>query len=221
MEFLELLKVIQESIPSDYAWVSQVITDIFPWLVLGMSLLLCFFGHKVHQLWAEFLFCGVGILVGVVTGAFLLMAFPTLNTWVALAPPIILGALGVIFAKRLHKLQLFFVNAMLVYAALPGILIRWLPDMASVLVGLTVAVVVGILAAKYKYIVTIITTSISGALTAVPMILGLVKVNSFPALLVMEGVLIAAGLAVQFLTERHAKVCEKAKEMLKEKAAAE
>lgn len=105
MEFLELIKAIQAVIPPDYAWVSWAITDIFPWLVLGMSLLLCFFGHKVHQLWAEFLFCGVGILAGVVTGAFLLMAFPTLNTWVALAPPFILGVLGVVFAKRLHKLS--------------------------------------------------------------------------------------------------------------------
>lgn len=221
MEFLELLKVIQESISPDYAWVSRAITDIFPWLVLGMALLLCFFGHKVHQLWAEFLFCGIGILAGVVTGAFLLMAFPALNTWIALTPPIILGVLGAIFAKRLHKLQLFFVNATLVYAALPGILARWLPDGASVLIGLGIAVLVGFLAAKYKYIVTIITTSVSGALTAAPMILEFLRLNSFPALLALEGVLAAAGLTVQFLTERRAKTREKAKETQKEKTAAE
>lgn len=221
MEFLELLKVIQESIPPDYAWVSRAISDIFPWLVLGMALLLCFFGHKVHQLWAEFLFGGIGVLAGVVTGAFLLMAFPALNTWVALTPPFILGVLGVIFAKRLHKLQLFFVNAALVYAALPGVLSRWLPDEAALLVGLIAAIAVGLLAAKYKYIVTIITTSVSGALTAVPMVLEIIGVNSFPLLLALEGLLIAAGLTVQFLTERRAKIREKAKEALKEKTAAE
>ena len=220
MEFLELLKVIQESIPPDYAWVSQAISDIFPWLVLGMALLLCFFGHKVHQLWAEFLFCGIGILVGIITGAFLVGAFSELSTWVLL-PPLLLGMLGAIFAKRLHKLQLFFVNAALVYAALPSVLSRWLPETASVLIGLVVAVIVGILAAKYKYIVTIITTSVSGALTAGPMILELVKVNSFSLLLALEGVLIAAGLTVQFLTERRVKSREKAQEALKEKTAAE
>ena len=147
-------------------------------------------------------------------------AFPELSTWVLL-PPLLLGMLGAIFAKRLHKLQLFFVNAALVYAALPSVLSRWLPETASVLIGLVVAVIVGILAAKYKYIVTIITTSVSGALTAGPMILELVKVNSFSLLLALEGVLIAAGLTVQFLTERRVKLREKAQEALKEKTAAE
>lgn len=105
--------------------------------------------------------------------------------------------------------------------ALPGVLSRWLPEMASVLIGLAVAILVGILAARYKYIVTIITTSVSGALTAAPMILELVKVNSFAALLALEGILIAAGLTVQFLTEKRTKAHEKAKEASKEKTAAE
>lgn len=203
MEFLELLKVIQESIPPDYAWVSQAITDVFPWLVLGMSLLLCFFGYKVHRLWAVFLFFGLGFLAGVITGAFLVVAFPSLNSWILVALPVVLGALGAIFSKRLHKLQLFLVNSTLVYGALPGVLSRWLPETPSILVGLAAAIVVGLLAVKYKYIATIFTSAVSGALTAAPMILELVKVDSFPLLVALEGVLIAAGAALQFLMKKH------------------
>lgn len=215
MEFLELLKVIQDVIPPEYAGVSQAISAVFPGLVLAMSLLLCFFGHKVHQLWAECLFCGIGILAGVITGGILLGTVPNLSTGWLFLPPLLLGVLGAVFAKRLHKLQLFFVNATLVYAALPGILSRWLPDTPSILIGLAAAIVVGLLAAKYKYIVTIITTSISGAVAAAPMILELVKVNSLPLLLSLEAVLAAAGLLMQFLTEKRAK----AKEELKKKKA--
>lgn len=217
MEFLELLREIQAVIPADYAWVSQAISDVFPWLALGMALLLCFFGHKVHKLWAECLFCGIGILLGIITGAFLMGAFPSLSMWVLFLPPLLLGVLGAVFAKRLHKLQLFFVNATLVYAALPGVLSVWLPDTAAVLLGLAGAILVGLLAAKYKYVVTIITTSISGAITAVPMILALVKVNNLPLLIFLEVILSVAGLIVQFLAEKRAKEKERAKEERKEK----
>lgn len=203
VEFLELLKTIQAVIPSDYAWVSQAISNVFPWLTLAIALFLCLFGYKVHRLWAAFLFCGMGILVGVITGAFLMITFPNLNGWVGLSPPLVLGVLGVVFSKRLHKLQLFLVNATLVYAALPGILSRYLPDTVAVLAGLACAIAVGILAAKYKYIVTIITTSVSGALTAVPMILALVKVDNLPFEITLKILLAAVGLLAQTLLHKH------------------
>lgn len=203
MEFLDLLKTIQALIPPSYGWVSQIITDLFPWLLLGMALLLCFFGHKIHKIWLTVLFFGLGVLVGVITGAFLTTAFPQLNLWVSLLPPLVLGVLGAVFSGRLHKLQDFLVNAALVYAALPGMLARYIPHTPALLIGLGGAVFVGVLAVKYKYLVTIVTTTVSGALTAGPMIIALVKVNSLPVLLAIEGGLVAAGLTVQFLQHRH------------------
>ena len=97
-------------------------------------------------------------------------------------------------------LQLFATAFFMVFAALPSYL-AFLGRAASVAVGFAAAVTAGILSTKYKYIVTIVTTSFSGAF----ILFGVLEANAglthFAASVfsVLAG---AAGLTLQCFVER-------------------
>lgn len=206
MEFLELFEEILANIPPEYAGVAQTVSAAMSWVVLAVSLAVCFFGYKIHHLWAALAFFGLGFLLGAVVGA----AFPGVHVYLILALGLALGVLGMLLSRKLLKLEIFFANAFLVYAALPNVLRLALPETAAILIGLAAAIVVGLVAVKFKYIVTIVTTTCTGAVTAAPLLLSLGGWSGTLLRWLVIAVLAAAGLAVQFSMEKRVMEREKA-----------
>lgn len=197
MEFVELLEIIQKSIPPQYSNIAQELKMLLPAVSLFMALLTCFLGHRLHKVWFAFLIFWIGFLFGTLGSIF----FEQIPVQYFIGLGAALGVLGILFSGRLHKIQLFFVNGFFAFAALPNVLVRFLPGWLSILLGLVAAVAVGILAVKYKFIVTIITTAAAGAVAVVSLIF-----KALPSSGVLHWGLVVlfalSGLAVQYLVER-------------------
>lgn len=195
MELLELLQEALEFAPPQYAYVNEALQTYLPYLLLAVAGVTCFFGYRIHRIWNACLFFTIGFLVGALSGIF----FPaTISIWVFIGAGAVLGSLAAWQSHRLHWLQLFIFNAFMVFAALPDLLTTFLPRTAALLIGLAAAIVVGLLAAKYKYIVTILTTSIHGALNASLLLWQMLRTDSFWLVMGTALVLAVAGLVVQF-----------------------
>jgi hypothetical protein len=197
MEFVELLEIIQKSIPPQYSNIAHELKILLPAVSLFMALLTCFLGHRLHKVWFGFLFFWIGFLLGTLGSIF----FEQVPVQYFIGLGIALGVLGILCSGRLHKVQLFFVNGFFVFAALPNILGHFLPGWLSVLLGLAAAAGVGMLAVKYKFIVTIVTTAVTGAAATVGLLF-----KGMPDLTLLHWGLIVVfalgGLAVQYLIER-------------------
>ena len=81
------------------------------------------------------------------------------------------------FSKHLYKVQVFIINSLTTYIVLPNILSKVIPNGYSILISLVLAIIVGIYSIKYKYIVTIITTSITESMLVFNQILALLNFN--------------------------------------------
>ena len=199
MEFIELIEAVKEAIPPEGAGAAAALGAALPWLTLLATLLTCFFGHKLHRIWLQFVLFCIGFVLGLVVSAF----FPqevSFTYFIVLG--VVLGGLGVYCTRWIHKAQLFLMNAFFVYAALPELLEKFLPGGLSVFIGLAAAVIVGILAVRYKFLVTMITTAVTGASSAVHQIFHLLNWNEGAFLWGMMILLAAAGLLVQYLVEK-------------------
>ena len=199
MEFYELLEEITEAVPAGYENIAALLTAALPWVMGICALATCFFGHKVHKIWNAFFFFWIGFLTPVfVIG---LLASPE-GFWMELVIllGVVTGGVCAFFSKKLLKLQLFVTTFFLAFAALPSYLL-FLGEIGSVAVGFLGAVAAGVLSMKYKYIMTLVTTSFTGAsLFFVPVQAKTALSDGAAAILSL--LLGAAGLAVQIFIER-------------------
>lgn len=213
MEFLELLAEIREFIPQQFQGVSDWIGIVLPYLFFAAYLATCFMGHKLHKIWNAFLFFGIGFFIVAIVGALLIPAAPVeLVLVLALAVGIIAGWQS----HRLHHLELFIYNAYMVFVALPDLLGNIMPKTYALLIGFVAAIAVGLLAAKFQYVVTITTTSISGAVNAAPIIWGWFGVTNLMWIGLTIAVLAICGFIVQSHLERKARAKETLREHKKE-----
>ena len=199
MEFYELLEKMIDAIPPGYDSIRIAAEAALPWILGFCSAATCLFGHKIHKIWNAFFFFWIGFLVPVfVLG--LLFDPKGLGMNILIVFGAVCGCLCAYFSRHLLKLQLFATAFFMVFAALPSYL-AFLGKAASVAVGFAAAVTAGILSTKYKYIVTIVTTSFSGAF----ILFGVLEANAglthFAASVfsVLAG---AAGLTFQCFVER-------------------
>ena len=198
MEFLELIETMLGYAPQEYASVTASFEAVFPWLVLAVTLLTCFFGHKIHKLWLAFLFFCIGFF----TGAFVGVLFPQdapIEPFIMLG--LILGVLAAYYSGHLRRLQLFVLNAFFVFAALPDLLSALMPAAPAILVSIAAAIAVGLLAARYQHMVTTITTALSSGLNAGPMLLDALHATNDVLALVLGTALGMGGLIFQLLPE--------------------
>lgn len=198
MEFLELIETALGYAPQEYDSVVASFKTLLPWLVLAVTLLTCFFGHKIHKLWLAFLF----FCIGFVAGAFVGILFPAgtaIEPFIMLG--LILGVLAAYYSGKLRRLQLFVLNAFFVFATMPGVLSGLIPPVQALLLSAVAAIVVGILAAKYQHLVTTITTALSSGLSAGPMLLALGQYTNEVLSLALGAALGIAGLLFQLLPE--------------------
>ena len=212
MEFYELLEKIINAIPSGYENIRYAAEAALPWILGICSAATCLFGHKIHKIWNAFFFFWIGFLVPVFIIGLL---FKTTGFWMnaLIVVGIICGAACAFYSKKLFKLQLFITTFIMVFTTLPSYL-TFLGSAASVAVGALAALAAGILSTKYKYIITIITTSFSGSF----MLFGVFEANvglshtAASALSVIAGII---GLGIQCYIER--KELKETWEKLKEK----
>lgn len=199
MEFLELLQSAQEFIPPEYTSVSQAIDGAYPYFYLAISAIICFFGLKVHHIWLSFFF----FMVGFLTGCFSCLFFPqTWSIYIFIAFGLVLGVLLARCTHKLYKLQLFILNAYLVFSALPRLLeVFFTPETALALGGIA-AILAGILAVKLKYILVIVTTATMGATRVIAALLYVLGVENQVLALGATILLAALGMCLQFLLHR-------------------
>lgn len=212
MEFYELLEKIIGAIPPGYENVRFAAESALPWILGFCSAATCLFGHKVHKIWNAFFFFWIGFLFPVfIIGLIFEPAGSRMSALIIFG--IICGIICAFYSKKLFKAQLFITTFIMVFAVLPSYL-TFLGSAGSVAVGFIAALAAGILSTKYKYIVTIITTSFSGAF----MLFGVFEANlglahsAASVLSVITGII---GLAVQCCVER--KELKETWETIKEK----
>lgn len=197
MEFIDLMREILSYLPPESASFVNMVNGIFPWIVLTISLLVCLFGYKIHHIWSGFVFFLIGFLLGAVLGTLL----PNVDVRIILAISLGLGFLGILLTHKLIKIQIFLINFLLVYSVSPDLLSKIIPANYSLLVGLILSILVGLIAVKYKYIVTIITTAYAGATSAAPIILSLITQIPASSKTLLIIVMIVLGVSVQFYTK--------------------
>ncbi|MDD3303898.1 MAG: hypothetical protein PHP54_03180 [Clostridia bacterium] len=196
MEIVNLIQKIEAYIPVEYMNLSHFIAGLMPYIFLAFSIVTCFLGYKFHKFWVGVCFAIIGFILGCSLPIFI----PQISITVAIIAGILLAILTVVLSKPLYKLQVFFINFFSSYILLSRLLCIFLPEAAGALIGLVLAILVGILAIKYMYIITIITTSVTGSYVMFNQMFYLLKGEHnyiyFIAILVMSVI----GAIVQFKT---------------------
>lgn len=193
MEAINLLENIAINNSNEYAELTNFILSITPYLLLVFSFLTCFLGYKLRRLWVGLGFAVAGFLIGY-------SILPQINIGISILIGFVLAVLTIVFSLQLYKLQLFLINFVSSYIFFSKTICTFLPDLACILISLVIAIFIGLFALKYMYIVTIITTSISGAFIMLKQLFDLLdfKYNIFYyILLVIFSIL---GMLVQFKT---------------------
>lgn len=196
MEAINLLENIAINNSNEYVELTNFILSITPYFLLVFSFLTCFLGYKLRRLWVGLGFAVAGFLIGCSISFFI----PQINIGISILIGIVLAVLTIVFSLQLYKLQLFLINFVSSYIFFSKTICTFLPDLACILISLVIAIFIGLFALKYMYIVTIITTSISGAFIMLKQLFDLLdfKYNIFYyILLVIFSIL---GMLVQFKT---------------------
>ena len=201
MEIVDVIETIQKYIPSEYSGISEGIAYAMPIIFLACALITVFLGYKFHRFWARLTMTVVSFILVALASAF----FPNANINIFIVLAFIIATIVAYFSKYLYKVQVFIINFVTAYIFLPDILSKILPNIYSILIGLVLAIIVGIYSVKYKYIVTIITTSITGSMLVFNQIFSLLSVNKDNNIIVfyiLVTILAILGGVVQFKFSR-------------------
>ena len=201
MEIVDVIETIQKYIPSEYSGISEGITYAMPIIFLACALITVFLGYKFHRFWARLTMTVVSFILVALTSAF----FPDANINIFIVLAFIIATIVAYFSKYLYKVQVFIINFVTAYIFLPDILSKIIPNVYSILIGLVLAIIVGIYSVKYKYIVTIITTSITGSMLVFNQIFSLLSINKDNNIIVfyiLVTILAILGGVVQFKFSR-------------------
>lgn len=195
MEFLELLNEVNSLIPPQGAEISRLIGVYLPYVVLGLSLITCFFGYKLHKIWLGFLFFVIGFFIGFLPCIFF---ESDVAYYVFLGVGVLVGILAASISHKFHKLSIFLTNFFFAFAVLPDILALLLDSLWALILGFVLAVLIGVFAAKYKYLVTIITTGMSGAIGGVPLLMNMLGITNNLIIYPIAVFIGLVGIGVQF-----------------------
>ncbi len=202
MEIVNIIEVIKKYIPIEYSRLSEGIAYAMPIIFLICALTTVFAGYRFHKFWACFTMTVVSFILVALTSAF----FPNVNINIFIILAFIIAILVAYFSKHLYKVQVFIINFLTTYIFLPNVLSKVIPNGYSILISLVLAIIIAIYAIKYKYIVTIITTSITGSMLVFNQIFTLLNVNKNNHVMVfyiLVTILALLGGAVQFEFSGH------------------
>lgn len=198
MEFYDFLARVVSYIPAEFAGTAAAAQALLPAVGLVFALLTCFLGYRLHRVWITLSFAFVGFWGGALLCMFIPGISSTVALWIGLAVAIGAGFLS----HRLFAVGLFCYNAWLIFSLVYELTAPLLPGWACTLLALALGIVAGILVLRFKMVVTISTTCVSGAFTAAPMLLRVTGFSDNQILFYTLAVLLAlGGAAVQLMLE--------------------
>ncbi len=208
MEIVDVIETVKKYIPSEYYGLSECIAYAIPIIFFICALITVFAGYRFHKFWARLTMTVVSFIIVALTSAF----FPNININIFIILAFIIAILVAYFSKHLYKVQVFIINFLTTYIFLPNILSKLIPYEYSILISLVLAIIVGIYSIKYKYIVTIITTSITGSMLVfnqIFVLLNLDKNSHIIVFYILVTILALLGGAFQFKFSGHNDISKK------------
>ena len=202
MEIVDVIETIRKYIPSEYSGLAEGISYVMPIIFLICALITVFAGYKFHKFWARLTMAVVSFIIVALCSAF----FPNININIFIILAFIIAILVAYFSKYLYKVQVYIINFLPTYIFLPDILNKVIPNGYSILISLILAIIVGIYAIKYKYIITIITTSTTGSIFLFNQIFSLLNIDKSSyiiAFYILVTILTSLGIFFQFKFAKH------------------
>lgn len=193
---VSLLNEISKYIPIEYSNITNFLLKSAPYLILIFSILTCFLGYKLHRFWVGVCFAVIDFCLGCSVSFFI----PQISIGISIFVGIILAILTIIFSFQLYRFQLFAINFISSYVIFSGIFCSFLPNFAGIILGIIFAIFVGILAMKYMYIVTIITTSITGSFLTFMQLFSLSNLKYNLIYYILAIIFAFIGMFIQFKT---------------------
>ena len=190
MTLLQFLKLLVPDL-------SEVMAAASVYLSIALALLTCFFGFRLRRLWYSLLIFAVGALLGFAVSKLFLPE----KLWLCVLIGLGVGLLAAGFTFRIYK-AVVFVLAFCCVFALAGEVLGEISPVLSVIVGAVLGVLAGILAARFQYYVIVIITAVTGGWQAASGLRQVIVSMTPQYMLIIAGVLIAAGLIFQFVTTK-------------------
>lgn len=193
---MTLLQFLRLSVPD----LNEILASASVYLSIVLALLTCFFGFRLRRLWYSLLVFALGALLGFAVSRLFLPE----KLWLCLLIGLGVGLLAAGFTFRIYKAVVFVLAFSCVFAMVGEVLGEVQPVL-SVIVAVLLGVLAGILAARFQYHVIVILTAVTGGWRAA---FGLRHViptmrQRPELLLIIAGVLIAAGIIFQFVTTKN------------------
>lgn len=187
MTILQLLKLLIPELSDTMATVSL-------YAAIVMALVTCFFGYRLRKVWYTLLVFGVGALLGF----WACRLFMPDRLWLCVGIGLGVGLIVSLFTYRLYQAVAFVIAFFAVFGAV-GEALGDIRPILSLIAALVLGVLAGILAARFKYAVVIILTSVSGGWRAASLLRRCIPALKTEPMLIIAGVIIIAGLLFQFI----------------------
>lgn len=191
MTLLQMLKLLVPDL-------NEVLAAASVYLSIALALLTCFFGFRLRRLWYSLLVFALGALLGFAVSKLFLPE----KLWLCLLIGLGVGLLAAGFTFRIYK-AVVFVLAFCCVFALVGEVLGDIRPVLSVIAAVVLGVLAGILAARFQYPLIVILTSVTGGWRAASGLRRVIPAMTPQFMLILAGVLIAAGLIVQFVTTKN------------------
>ena len=190
MTLLQFLKLVEPEL-------SEVLATASIYVSIVLALLTCFFGFRLRRLWYALLVFAVGALLGYAVSRL----FVPEKLWLCLLIGLGVGLLAAGFTFRIYK-AVVFVLAFCCVFALVGEVLGDVQPVIAVICAVVLGILAGILAARFQYYVIVIVTAVTGGWRAASGLRRVISSMTPEFMLILAGVLIAAGMIFQFVTTK-------------------
>ncbi len=161
MQFYDLFKDIIAYIPERYTLLNSFVSAFLPFVLMACALLTAFLGLKCIKWWCmlTFFFFGTGLSAKYLIDG---VDFYNVRFWVTVGICLAVGIVCAVFSMYLARVQLACSEFLIVYAALPPLILS-AGEIPAKIISAAVALAIVFLTVRYKYLVILPTTAFSGS----------------------------------------------------------